>query len=202
MEIRKIKRLNEEISRWAFEIQVSNIPYWDIIFTNPTAGPWKKIEAKDENGNIGEVYRFPLEDERPDIVMINDKLKSIIIIEAKDDINKLLVEQQIKKTVEVTEVLADMFKTNNSSYWKRNDYKIYLGLLWGSSEESRQTDVDKLFDEYDKQLNKTNKIDKKIIVGIETLYNEQKNFIKCIPYYKYDEISDEIKSLMVSLTLV
>ena len=77
-------RLTEEISRWAFEIRCRESLDWYIAFTNPTAGPWKTIKGTDQFGKEGEVYRFELEQPRPDIILVNDKLRVIVIIEAKD----------------------------------------------------------------------------------------------------------------------
>ena len=90
--MRSINRLNEEIARWAFEILFKDLNDWVIAFTNPTAGPWKTIKASDINGEIGEVYRFALKENRPDIVMYNDDLQTVMIIEAKDNIDKLVLK--------------------------------------------------------------------------------------------------------------
>ena len=79
---RQINNLNEEISRWAFEIIFKSNHQWRIAFTNPTAGPWKTIKALNAEGEEGEVYRFPLEETRPDIILYNDELEAILIIEA------------------------------------------------------------------------------------------------------------------------
>ena len=43
-------KLTEEFSRWAFEVQILKLIDWHIIFRNPTAGPWKRIESKDSKG--------------------------------------------------------------------------------------------------------------------------------------------------------
>ena len=73
--MRSINRLNEEIARWAFEILFKTNTEWKIAFTNPTAGPWKTIKANSLTDNTeGEVYRFILEEDRPDIIMYNDRL--------------------------------------------------------------------------------------------------------------------------------
>ena len=60
--MRRIKDLNEEVSRWAFEILFRQNKKWRIAFTNLTAGPWKTIKGLDSEGVEGAVYRFPLED--------------------------------------------------------------------------------------------------------------------------------------------
>ena len=201
---RKINRLNEEISRWAFEIKIEMIPEWKIIFTNPTAGPWKRIMCSDEFNNVGEVYRFQLEEERPDIIMINDSLEAIVIIEAKDSLSKLIEQSQISKTVEVTDIMARMFKNkSDNKYWgKRSKYKTYLGLLWGSETPNSEEEIDMLFKEHYKISKNKNDISDTIIIGIETIYNSEKNFMKCIPHYYYGEENDFINSLIVSLALI
>ena len=99
-------RLTEEISRWAFEIICKGDNDWYVAFTNPTAGPWKTIKGLDKSGKEGEVYRFELEETRPDIVLVNDKLKIIIIVEAKDSIEKLTHGDQAEKSVEVVNTLT------------------------------------------------------------------------------------------------
>lgn len=88
--MRNINRLNEEIARWAFEIIFKTNTSWHIAFTNPTAGPWKTIKSVSlQSGKEGEVYRFILEEDRPDIIMYNDSLRVVLIFEAKDSLEKL-----------------------------------------------------------------------------------------------------------------
>lgn len=199
---RKINRLNEEISRWAFEVKAKKLNDWKIIFTNPTAGPWKKIMCDDEDGNIGEVYRFQLEEERPDIVMINDELRMILIIEAKDSIDKLMKEKQIYKTVQVVEDMAKMFKKKeNNKFWKnRANYKTYLGLLWGSNDETETSKVDELFEKHLEEMQNKNDICNTILVGIETIYKKEENFINCIPHYYFTNRDELVNSVILSLT--
>ena len=130
--MRHINRLNEEIARWAFEIRTKNNPDWFIAFTNPTAGPWKTIKARSlTTQEIGEVYRFALEEDRPDIIVYNDNLKCVIVFEAKDRLNKLTNHNQAKKSIEVVKKLAKKIRIEISNeYWRgRNDYKVLLGLL-------------------------------------------------------------------------
>lgn len=132
-------KLSEEIIRWAFEVQMKKNKNWYIAFTNPTAGPWKKINIKNINGRFEEGYRFASKETRPDLIIINDIKKEIIIIEAKDSIKKLLDQNQIKKTIKVVQNMSSIecIKTLN--------YKIHLGLLWGG--ETRE-DFNLLFEEY------------------------------------------------------
>ena len=99
-------KLTEEISRWAFEVLLFESNQWVVAFSNPTAGPWKTIKSSDNNSIFGEVYRFDLEEKRPDLLIINDSLEIIIIIEAKDSVAKLTSSDQPKKSIEVAEDLT------------------------------------------------------------------------------------------------
>ncbi len=46
--------INEEITRWVTEVYLKSNPNldWYIAFTNPTAGPWKKICVKNDTENL------------------------------------------------------------------------------------------------------------------------------------------------------
>ena len=162
--------LTEEISRWAFEIICQNNKDWFISFTNPTAGPWKTIKGLDKDNHEGEIYRFDLEETRPDIIIVNDKLKTIIIFEAKDSIEKLVKSDQVPKSVEVVEQLTKILKsTKNEKYWgDRKNYKILTGLLWGAEEKTTLSERENLFNTYDEEIQKFESLDRDIIIGIET----------------------------------
>ncbi len=132
--------ISEEIARWSFEVFLDHKSggKWWIAFTNPTAGPLKKITSKNEAGKLVEVYRFSREEDRPDIVAVSDELKQIIIFEAKDYAHRLVGQAQMKKSAQV---IVDMEKVLNSvdiDAWNvRKDYAIIPGFLWFSdSEES------------------------------------------------------------------
>ncbi len=164
-------KLTEEISRWAFEIHIKNINSWWIAYTNPTAGPWKRVESYDEKNEKGEVCRFGRDEKRPDIVIVNDELKIIIIFEAKDSLDKLKSKNQIEKSCKVVE---DMAKTLNSivdnPYWgERHSYKKYNGLLWGSTNLSSNESIQEVFRIYSEELNRIESIiDKTIQIGVES----------------------------------
>ncbi len=164
-------KLTEEISRWAFEIHIKNINSWWIAYTNPTAGPWKRVESYDEKSEKGEVCRFGRDEKRPDIVVVNDELKIIIIFEAKDSLDKLKSKNQIEKSCKVVENMA---KTLNSivdnPYWgERHLYKKYNGLLWGSTNLSSNESIQEVFQIYSKEFNRIESIiDKTIQIGIES----------------------------------
>ena len=184
--LRRINRLNEEISRWAFEIIFKQNKKWTIAFTNPTAGPWKTIKANSllTNKN-GEVYRFILEEDRPDIIMYNDELKTVLIFEAKDSLIKLTDKTQYKKSAEVVIKLAKiLYDKRNNDFWKgRENYKVILGLLWGANDEHEHlTDIYDLFDLYQSLVAKEKRVFSDMIFGVETLYKN--NSLKCYFYNK------------------
>ena len=94
----KLVSISEEIVRWSFEISVNRSDDWFIAFTNPTAGPWKRITAPDGEGKVGEIHRFEIDETRPDLILINDKTKHVLIIEAKTTFKDLQKPAQIAKT--------------------------------------------------------------------------------------------------------
>lgn len=198
--MRSINRLNEEIARWSFEIKFKTNASWNIAFTNPTAGPWKTIKAYSlVTGKEGEVYRFALEEDRPDIIMYNDSLKTVIIIEAKDSLNKLIERNQANKSAAVVVKLANVLKNKfDNEFWRgRENYKIVLGLLWGST-DNLETEENKeyLYDYYYNLICSEKEVFTNIIVGIETLYRSNK--LACEAYYKcYDKSINNFGSLLV-----
>lgn len=178
-------KLTEEIARWAFEIKCKQSDNWHIAFTNPTAGPWKAIKASDSTGVIGEVYRFILEEVRPDIVIYNDILETIIIIEAKDTLPKLISGVQAKKSIEVMVNLSKILTNlHHSIFWdKRANYTIITGLLWGTEASTTFSQRDRVFDEYYKEIKKFSELDSRLIIGIET-YKQSDGSISCSVYSK------------------
>lgn len=163
-------RLTEEIARWAFEIICKESPDWYVAFTNPTAGPWKTIKGLDKSNKEGEVYRFELEETRPDIVLVNDNLKIVIIIEAKDSIEKLTSGDQAEKSVEVVDTLTTILKGCKSNpFWNnRASYPVITGLLWGAETPSSFQKRSNTFDQYYKYMKSYPQLNKELIIGIET----------------------------------
>lgn len=163
-------RLTEEISRWAFEIRCRESLDWYIAFTNPTAGPWKTIKGTDQFGKEGEVYRFELEQPRPDIILVNDKLRVIVIIEAKDSIEKLTSGDQAAKSVNVVETLAATLKRGDTNpHWRgRAFYPVITGLLWGAETPTTSFERSNAFDEYYYHMKACPHLNKELIIGIET----------------------------------
>lgn len=201
--LRHINRLNEEIARWAFEIIFKKNREWVIAFTNPTAGPWKTIKAASLIDNkYGEVYRFILEEDRPDIIMYNDKLKVIIIFEAKDCLNKLLESEQSKKSAAVVCKLAKILKDKKDNiFWQgRENYKVIVGLLWGSTDYHESLDEkNKLFDLYHSLVSKDKLVCSDILLGIETLYSNDE--LKCYAFYK-NYLNDDNDAKIITSSLI
>jgi len=125
--------VSEEIARWTLEIYVQkekSLGWW-VAFTNPTAGPWKTISSVDIDGKIEEIYRFAREENRPDLVLVNDSRKEIMIIEAKEVAANLLSDSQMTKSVAVMNDMGIVLKGLNHNSWKdRKDFKIIPGFLW------------------------------------------------------------------------
>jgi len=128
-------KLTEEIVRWRLEILIEESDDAWISFTNPTAGPWKRLMGRDNIGTSGEVMRFAREADRPDLVIVDDKTKRIFILEAKDDAKGLCAKEQVTKTVRTFDDLTISLKKHRSNkYWgARSTYDFIPGLVWGSS---------------------------------------------------------------------
>lgn len=184
--MRNINRLNEEIARWAFEIIYKTNTSWKIAFTNPTAGPWKTIKAPSKStGSEGEVYRFILEEDRPDIVMFHDSLETVIIIEAKDSLAKLLDREQAKKSAAVVVKLAKILGSKgDNAFWRgRENYKVVLGLLWGSTDyPENDMAKNRLYDHYHTLVKDEDVVFSDLIIGVETLYSSGN--LRCKAFYR------------------
>lgn len=163
-------KLTEEIARWAFEVVCSSQHNWYISFTNPTAGPWKTIKGRNTNGEEGEVYRFELEENRPDIVLVNDELQLILIIEAKDSLNKLIVGDQVEKSVRVVHGLSNVLQgLHENEFWRPYaGYPVILGLLWGALNPTTAEERNTVFDSYQREASNYQSFNHNLIMGIET----------------------------------
>jgi len=142
--------INEEIARWVTEVYVKNHQKlgWWVAFTNPIAGPWKKITALNGEGVPVEVYRFEREGERPDLILVNDEYKLIVVVEAKDTYQKIVANDQMKKSARVIEEISTILKTCANENWaKRMEYKILPSFLWFSAEEQNFLTEDKVVKE-------------------------------------------------------
>lgn len=178
-------KLTEEIVRWVFEVEIKKNPSdYYIAFTNPTAGPWKKIKFKVQDG-LKEVYRFESKEKRPDLVLVDDNNKKICIIEAKDHLKNLIKNNQPEKTVSVFFDMIDKFKNSKDVLLKsKSKYTMVFGLLWGSNSPTSDKDVETLFDIhinlFDEYLVENNNLS---ILGIEVIYDKTSNDF----YIKYHE---------------
>ena len=163
-------KLTEEIARWAFEATCSSQRNWYFSFTNPTAGPWKTIKGLDENGDEGEVYRFELKENRPDIVIVNDELNLIVIIEAKDSLKKLIAGNQVHKSVGVVYELSNKLqRLHENRFWRRHsEYPIIMGLLWGANRATTDDSRNNAFDIYHTESLQYQNLNHNFILGIET----------------------------------
>lgn len=198
--MRSINNLNEELARWAFEIIFIKNTSWRVAFTNPTAGPWKTIKATSKTSyKVGEVYRFLLEEDRPDIIMYNDELQLILIIEAKDNIKKLLEEDQARKSADVVVKLSNILRSNGENlFWKgREYYKVVIGLLWGSTDKPESAhNKDRLYSLYKDLLKDEDVVLSTVIIGIETLYTSDN--LHCSIFYKsYDPSYEELGAKII-----
>lgn len=199
-------RLTEELARWTFEVLINQNKDWYIGFTNPTAGPWKKVTAIDLDGIEGEVHRFARDEERPDLLLLSDKYKIILIIEAKDSLPKLIKDKQIKKSAQVVLNLARTLKNKNANlFWgERSSYTIVAGLLWGSELPSTEQERQKAFNLYSDGLKNNQELCSDIIIGIES-FKDTNDGITCSGYVsRQDDITSGIngKFLLETLTVL
>lgn len=159
----------EEIVRWTFEVHVNNNSTakenWFLAFTNPTAGPWKRVVAPDRSGAMVEVARFGRDEERPDLVLVSDVLRLNLIIEAKDDLSKLVAEVQMKKSLGVIRDLGQRLKTCTGETWQeRAAYRIIPGFLWGGARP--ETELALVIGAYDRYREN---LDGQSLVGISVV---------------------------------
>lgn len=144
----RLTRIDEEVARFAFEVHLKlHCPDWFVAFTNPTAGPWKRVTAPDAERRWGEVHRFEREELRPDLVVVNDLLRVILVVEAKDDVSKLRLEAQASKSAEALDNIATVLASRaTNTYWgPRAQYVTVCGLLWGAHTPAPEATVEALF---------------------------------------------------------
>jgi len=158
-------RVTEELARWRFELEIKASENWWIAFTNPTAGPWKRLMGRKNDGTMGEVHRFQRDEDRPDLVLVCDAAREIAIIEAKDTLEKLIVKSQVIKSVGVITNLARLLsEKSDNSYWReRAHYGIVAGLLWASVDDTSAKSFDAMVKHYRDELPRV------AIFGVEVL---------------------------------
>lgn len=149
-------QLTEEIARWRFEVFIKSCSAWFIAFTNPTAGPWKRVMGRNKDGVEGEVYRFPRDSDRPDLILVCDELKMIAIIEAKDSFAKLQVDDQLNKSASVVDNLSDILAgLGENKFWGlRSRFSVCAGLLWGGEMGSSTEDRKALVERFARKMGK------------------------------------------------
>ena len=93
-------KLSEEICVQSLHVAFKRSE-WKEWFVNPTAGPWKKIRIEGVEDN--NLLRFRKEEARPDLILCHESKLLTLILEAKDDINKLISasSNQVQKSVGV-----------------------------------------------------------------------------------------------------
>ena len=194
--------LTEEIARWAFEVICRVSEGWEIAFTNPTAGPWKTIKAKNTAGELGEVYRFGSNEKRPDIVLINDSLELIVIFEAKDSLHKLVAATQDEKSVDVVEDLAKVFgEMRDNHYWgDRYRYTVINGLLWGAEGNETMEAIESVFDQYHNDAANCEHFVVDYLIGVQS-NKQETGEIKCSMYAKPYNGCKRVDASVVASTL-
>ena len=90
----EVYSINEEIVRQTlevkFQVNSSTKDEWFISFSNPTAGPWKKIMFVTKYKKVIRVGGYEKEEKRPDLIVFSRTHKLLFIIEAKDYLPELL----------------------------------------------------------------------------------------------------------------
>ncbi len=173
--------INEEIARWVTEVYVRSHQElgWWIAFTNPIAGPWKKINALNGEGVPVEIYRFEREGERPDLILVNDAEKTILIVEAKDFVEKLIAKDQMTKSIRVIEEITLILRSCSNEHWiSRREYKIIPSFLWYTDKEENIHDEDELVKKTFKVLASAENVDLfNIVVTKNNIGNLENNFV-------------------------
>jgi hypothetical protein len=177
----KAFKMTEEIARWAFEVRCRTNQEMTIAFTNPTAGPWKRVEATNSHGVVGEVFRFPRDSQRPDILGVDDVARKVYIIEAKPNLEQLLASKQLPKTVAVYEDMrTTLTGLGGNPYWgDRAKYDYEFGLLWGSVKPHIPSEIQRLFDEHHAELVRFVSDPPTNIFGIETFWDVTSEQLDC-----------------------
>lgn len=127
-------KLSEEIIRFAFEVAIMRERTNRFIaFSNPTAGPWKLVLGRRADETY-ELHRFGREDVRPDVIVVCDKLRKIVVIEAKETADQL-DSGTIEKTYGISAMFADIFGLYDSheDWLQRKTYEVITGFLFGSA---------------------------------------------------------------------
>ncbi|MDG6919650.1 MAG: hypothetical protein JRN62_09505 [Nitrososphaerota archaeon] len=113
---------------------------WEEWFSNPTAGPWKKVRI--EGVGDEDQIRFEKEQDRPDLVVADRKSGLVIMLEAKDSIGSLLETAQIRKSIGVFASgfvrLDSILARHGSRLFAGTEPKLICGYLFPTAS---QTDI-------------------------------------------------------------
>ena len=135
--------VSEEVARWTLEVHLhvdeTASQNWWIAFTNPTAGPWKRLMARVGQRDV-EVYRYQRDEDRPDLIIVNDRLRLVLVVEAKDAYEKLLIDTQMKKSIAVIQDMQQRLGdlADNEGWGERAGYTYLPGFLWGQSKNANR----------------------------------------------------------------
>ena len=138
----EIYEINEEIVRQAlevkFKINSKTIDEWFIAFSNPTAGPWKKIMFVTKDRKVVRIGGYEKEEKRPDLIVFSRTHRLLFIIEAKDYIQELITnyekinetfmkeKDKLSKLSFIKEEFNNLFHANGLVFFSENideDYK-------------------------------------------------------------------------------
>jgi len=117
---------------------------WKEWFSNPTAGPWKRIGVPGVSSLAG--TGFEKEETRPDLILFHNTTDPIILIlETKDKIDKLLdnanKNAQLKKTSEVfvniQSRLDALIQSSTDSKLRNSAAKISYVCGYATGEDSQ-----------------------------------------------------------------
>lgn len=189
-------RIGEEIARFAFEVNINqNALNWFIGFTNPSAGPWKKIHFRHVDKRI-EIGRYERDEKRPDIILFNEVDGICIIIEAKDDYRKLLTEDQLQKSVEVYKKEKDRIINSSIRKWVVSKNVLFIfSLLWASNDLKSEFKIvrDELF-----KMSSNNQREPVLLIAVK-MYNDN---LSCFGDVILNGSNDDkLLNLMTSLNL-
>lgn len=134
MNPRPTEVITEEIARFAFEVfietQFGQHAY--VAFANPTAGPWKTVKLRSQQGAIVEVLRFGIKEQRPDLVVFSPATKEVVVLEAKSRASDLLTRAQTIKARDAYDSFVSRFTALRHQLIP-SDIKFIPGFLWASS---------------------------------------------------------------------
>jgi hypothetical protein len=131
--------LSEEIVRWVFELEILKSTSRLVLFTNPTAGPWKRVVVKTDKVEY-ELFRFGRDEERPDVIALCDARRLLLIIEAKERVEQFNADV-IRKTFELTRRFKELFANydKHEDWLSRREYTVQAGFLFGAHGDAEAT---------------------------------------------------------------